>query len=90
MNNSKPKHTPGPTLEDIRNATTFEALKPAIEFLCDVMQNMTWSEYNAYKRTLETQAAKVGASLKELNDHAENYQVFGRAEHLTKATGGAE
>lgn len=66
-----------PTLETIRNADSFEALKPAIRFLCDEMQKMTYGEFLAFKRTIESQCVKVGSSLKECNDYAETYQVFG-------------
>lgn len=66
-----------PTLQTIRNATTFDQLKPAIEFLCDEMQKMTWGEYTAYKRTLEDQAVKVGSSIRDLNIYAVEYQTFG-------------
>lgn len=68
------------TLNEIRNVPTFEALKPAIRFLCDTMQDLSWGEFVAYQRTIETQAKKVGASLKILNEYAEQYQVFGYEE----------
>lgn len=64
-------------LQDIRDADSFEALKPAIRLLCDKMQEMTWGEFNAYRRTLENQAIKVGSTVKALNEYAEHYQVFG-------------
>lgn len=65
------------TLQNIRGAKTFNDLKPAIKFLCDKMQVMTWGEFCAYKRTLESQCVKVGSTIKDLNAYAENYQVFG-------------
>lgn len=68
------------TLQKIREAKTFEDLKPAIKFLCDNIQKMTWGEFTAYKRTLENQAEKVGATLKDMNEYAEQYQVFGYEE----------
>ena len=74
---SMPRYETYPTLESIRNAESFEQLKPAVRFLCDKMQKMTWGEFNAFKRTLETQAVKVGSSVSELNAYAEQFQVFG-------------
>lgn len=68
------------SLQNIRDSETFEQLKPAIKFLCDEMQKMTYGEFLAYKRTLESQAVKVGSSIKELNIYAERYQVFGYEE----------
>lgn len=65
------------TLQTIRETTSFEALKPAIQFLCDEMQKMTYGEFCAFKRTIESQCVKVGSSLKECNEYAETYQVFG-------------
>ncbi len=65
------------TLQNIRDAKTFDELKPAIKLLCDKMQIMTYGEFTAYKRTLESQAVKVGSSVKALNDYAEQYQVYG-------------
>lgn len=65
------------TLESIRNAQNFDDLKPAIRFLCDKMQVLTWGEFTAFQRTLESQSVKVGSSLKVLNDYAEQYQIFG-------------
>ncbi len=64
-------------LQDIRQTETFEALKPAIKYLCDHMEAMAWGEFNAYKSTLEQQAIKIGATVKDLNEYAEQYQVFG-------------
>lgn len=68
------------TLEQIRQVQTLIELKPAIKVLCDKMQSMSWDEFNAYKRTLEDQATKLGISLKTINATAENYQVFGQLE----------
>ena len=68
------------TLEQFRQAQNVTELKPAIKMLCDKMQVMTWGEFNAYKRTLESQATKLGVSLKTINAIAENYQVFGQLE----------
>lgn len=67
----------GPTLAEIRLMETFDALKPAIRFLCAKMQQMEYGAFIAYKRTLEAQAEKVGSSVKALNDYAEQIQVFG-------------
>jgi hypothetical protein len=72
-----------PTLKTIRDAQTFDDLKPAIRFLCDEMQKMTWGEFTAFQRTLESQSLKVGISLKEMNAYAENYQVFGYERETT-------
>ena len=66
-----------PTLANIRNAQTFDDLKPAVKFLCDNMQVMPWGDFIAYKRTLEAQAVKVGTTIAEMNKYAEQYQVFG-------------
>jgi hypothetical protein len=65
------------TLQSIRDSKNFEELKPAIRFLCDEMQKMAWGEFSAFKRTIEDQAIKAGSNLRELNEYAENYQVFG-------------
>lgn len=46
------------TIQNIRDAKTFEDLKPAIKLLCDKMQVMTYGEFLAYKRTLESQAVR--------------------------------
>jgi hypothetical protein len=67
----------GPKLQDIRDAKSFEALKPAIRFLCDEMQKMTYGEFLAYRGTLQSQCIKIGHTLVELNAYAENYQIFG-------------
>lgn len=65
------------TLQVIRDAKTFNDLKPAIKFLCNNMEAMQWGEFIAYKRTLENQAVIVGITVKELNQYAEQFQVFG-------------
>lgn len=70
-------YTKAPTLADIRAKTSFEALKPAIRFLCTNMERMEYGAFIAYKRTLEAQAVIVGSSVKALNDYAEEMQVFG-------------
>lgn len=67
----------GPNLAEIRLMESFDALKPAIRFLCAKMKQMGYGEFIAYKRTLEAQAEKVGASIKALNEYAEQIQVFG-------------
>lgn len=64
-------------LEDIRQVETFEDLKPAIRFLCDVMQDLSWGEFIAFQRTIEGQAKKVGVSLQYMNEYATQYQVYG-------------
>lgn len=68
------------TLQKIREAKTFDDLKPAIKFLCDNMQKMTWGEFIAYRRTLENQAIKVGSTLKDLIEYTEQYQESGHEE----------
>ena len=65
------------TLQKLRDAKTFCDLKPGIKFLCDHMERMTWGEFVAYKRTLESKALELGITLDALNLYAENYQVFG-------------
>lgn len=70
------------TLEQIRQTTKASQLRPAIKYLCDNMQAMSWGAFVAYQRTLETQSVKLGISLKELNSIAENYQVYGTMEDL--------
>jgi hypothetical protein len=65
------------TLKQIRDAKDFDSLKPAMRFLCDNMQAMTYGEFQAYKRTLEDQCKAIGSSLKDMNEYAENYQIFG-------------
>lgn len=65
------------TLQQIRDAQTLAAIKPAIKFLCENMQKMTFGEFSAYKNTLQDRAVKVGSSLKELNDLAVEYQDSG-------------
>lgn len=65
------------TLEQIRQAKSLNDIKPAIKYLCDNMQKMTYGAFEAYKRTLESQGVKVGVSIRDLNAIAEKYQVFG-------------
>lgn len=65
------------TLQTIRDAKTLEDLKPAIIFLCDNMQSMTWGEFTAFQRTIENQALKIGVSLEKLNSMATDYQQLG-------------
>jgi len=64
-------------LSDVQQTKNFEELKPAIRFLCDNMQTMTFGEFNAYKRTIETQARVLGIAVQEINAYAENHQVYG-------------
>lgn len=56
------------TLQYIRECKSFDDLKPAILFLCDNMQAMTWGEFVAFQRTIETQTKKLGLSLKAMNE----------------------
>lgn len=65
------------TLNQIRDAKDFESIKPAIRFLCDNMQAMTFGEFQAYKRTLEEKCNNIHVNLNEMNQYAENYQVYG-------------
>lgn len=64
-------------LNEIRNTKNLNDLKPAIRFLCDNMQKMSFGEFLAYKRTIESQCEKINISYKEINDLAEKYQIFG-------------
>lgn len=74
---SLPRYENHMTLQNIRDALTFDDLKPAVKFLAQNMQRMAYGEFIAYKRTLESQAVKVGSNVKALNELAEQYQVFG-------------
>lgn len=66
------------TLAEIRLAKTLDELKPAINFLCAHMHDMTYGEFIAYKRTIEFQAInKLSVSVAEINKIAEEYQVYG-------------
>lgn len=65
------------TLAEIRNTTNLEELKPAIFFLADNMQKMTYGEFIAYKNTIMSQARKLNIDLKTVNKIAEDYQIFG-------------
>lgn len=71
-------------LQDIRGVQSFDALKPAIRLLCDDMHTMTYGEFIAYKRTLETQCVKLGHTLAEMNNYAIQYQVYGYETDETK------
>lgn len=64
-------------ISDVRQTKSLEELKPAIRFLCDNMQSMTFGEFNAYKRTIETQARILGIAVQEINSYAENHQIYG-------------
>ncbi len=68
------------TLNEIRKVEQLEQLLPAIKFLCDNMHEMTWGEFNGYKRTIENQATKINVSLRDINNIAENYQLFNKLE----------
>lgn len=61
-------------LSDIRASKTFNDLKPAIELLCREMQKMTWGEFNAYRRTLESAAKAIGIEYQALDSYAITYQ----------------
>lgn len=65
------------TLKYIRDCKTFEELKPAIVFVCDNMNDMTWGEFTAFQRMIEIQCQKVGKTLKDLNEYAIGYQDRG-------------
>lgn len=65
------------TLQEIRETKTFDQLKPAIKFLCDNMQKLTWGEFNAFRSTIESQSLKVGSNIKQVNEYADSYRIFG-------------
>ena len=66
------------TLQEIRQSKSFDELKPSIVFLCDNMQYMTFGDFQAYKRTIESVCICLGYTYKDVNNYAENYQNYGQ------------
>lgn len=65
------------SLDQIRASENLEQLKPAIIYLAQNMENMSFGEFTAYKRTIEVKANEVGVSLAQINKIAEDYQIYG-------------
>lgn len=65
------------SLQYVRDCKSFDDLKPAIIFVCDNLQKLSWGEFTAYQRLIEIQAQKIGATLKQVNDYAVEYQDRG-------------
>lgn len=66
------------TLEKIRQAKTFEDLKPAIIFLTNEMHELSWGDFNAYRNTITEKAKEFGVSFSKLNAIAEQYRIEGK------------
>jgi len=64
-------------LDEIRAAYSLATLTPAIKFLAERVESLSWGEFNAYKRTIENKANELGIDLKTVNEIASEHQVFG-------------
>lgn len=62
------------TLQEIR---TCADLKPAIYFLSDNMEKMTYGEFTGFKNTIEKRARELNIPLSVINKIAEEYQLRG-------------
>lgn len=69
---------PKMTLAKMDEVTTFDQLKPFIEYLCDGLLDIEYREFLEYRRELELAALRIGSSVALVNSYAETYQIYGR------------